>query len=273
MDDSHQRPRLTWYFERGAFRHAEERFRVAVEGRGHEFARWHDEMWTALPPLARGHRVVFMGALANADKLRQLAIWEDGTFCDTEAFRCSSWYPRASSWLLNERWHQTTVQELVTTHAVPEDIVDASGFAFVRPDSPLKPFAGRVCHIPTLSLAGLDFGFYYDDVDLPIVVAPRKVVFEEWRFVVASERVVAGSGYVADGRVGKAAPPSDVWKLAEEISSAMKAPEAVYVMDLCATSDGLRLVELNPFSGADPYDCDASSVVEAVSDLVLRPDD
>ena len=34
---------------------------------------------------------------------------------------------------------------------------------FVRPDSPLKPFSGRVLDRDSISLAALDHGFYFDD--------------------------------------------------------------------------------------------------------------
>ena len=40
---------------------------------------------------------------------------------------------------------------------------------FVRPDSPLEPFAGRVLARDKISLAALDHGFYYDDAYLPVV--------------------------------------------------------------------------------------------------------
>lgn len=269
MVTRHAESGLTWYFERAVFPHAEERFRLAVESCGHEFVMWHDGLWAELPSLAHGQRVIFIGALGNADRLRRLPIWARGTFCDTEAFHCSSWYRHASRWLLNDRWLRTNVQELVTTRSVPNGVSDSNGFAFVRPDSPLKPFAGRVCHIPTLTLQGLDFGFYYEDIELPVIVAPKKSVLNEWRFVVVGRRVIAGSGYEPGGRTGGATPPPDAWKLAREICSLMRAPEAVYVMDLCSTEEGMRLVELNPFSGADPYECDAESVVAAVSELVL----
>ena len=66
---------------------------------------------------------------------------------------------------------------------------------FVRPDSPLKPFAGRVVTLAGLSAADLDHGFYYDDLELPIVITPLRRVVAEWRFVIAAQTIVAASGY------------------------------------------------------------------------------
>ncbi len=42
--------------------------------------------------------------------------------------------------------------------------MDQLGYTvFVRPDSPLEPFSGRVLERGRISLQALDHGFYYDD--------------------------------------------------------------------------------------------------------------
>ena len=46
------------------------------------------------------------------------------------------------------------------------------------------------------------------------------------------------------------------------------APEPVFVLDLCEHAGELRLLELNPFSGADLYDCDRARIVAAVGALL-----
>jgi len=42
----------------------------------------------------------------------------------------------------------------------------------------------------------------------------------------------------------------------------------VFVLDVCRTPDGLKLLELNPFSGADLYSCDRHAVMAAVHAVV-----
>jgi hypothetical protein len=148
-----------------------------------------------------------------------------------------------------------------------------SGQVFVRPTSPLKPFSGRVVTLDGLSMQALDFGFYYDDPSLPIVVAPAQALGQEWRVVVASGRAVAIGGYRADARRAVAeAPPAQVAAVAERAAAVLEAaaatPEPVYVMDLVETERGLAVVELNPFSGADLYGCSAEAVVAAVARVV-----
>ena len=135
----------------------------------------------------------------------------------------------------------------------------------MRPDSPLKPFSGRVCQLEGISLGALDHGFYYDDPNLPVVVAPVRAIGEEWRFVVANGRVVAGSGYEASRRAQVQPGAERAAARAQEIADVLEAPEAVYVLDLADCDGELRLLELNPFSGADLYGCDPDAVVAAVS--------
>jgi hypothetical protein len=48
----------------------------------------------------------------------------------------------------------------------------------------------------------------------------------------------------------------------------LPAPQEVYVLDICESGSELRLLELNPFSGADLYACDAADVAKQVAAVV-----
>lgn len=258
---------VVWVLEKQAFPGTHAAFKAAVQELGHECLPWRDE-WLeqdVLPALPnRG--VVFRGSLSNADAIRQRGLWKPGVFCDTAKFCCTAWYPGAQTWLLNETWHATTVTEFVDSPDSVIQLLGAEGAVFVRPDGPLKEFSGRVLSKADVNLKSLDHGFYYDRLDLPIIVAPARHVGREWRFVVVSKAVVAGSEYQATQRVAiPAAPGSEAWSFARDVASRLTPPEAVYVMDVCESDDGLRLLEVNPFSGADLYACEPREVVRAVS--------
>ncbi len=77
---------------------------------------------------------------------------------------------------------------------------------------------------------------------------------------------VAGSGYAADGRTAGRPLGDDhpALEYAQSILAYLAAPEAAFVLDVAEGPDGLRLLELNPFSGADLYACDRSAVVDAI---------
>lgn len=229
---------------------------------------WRDSWWSseAFPAIDDEH-VVFHGSLGNAARIAAEGRWSPGAHCSVERLRCSAWYPAAERWRLNQRHVLTTVAALC---AEPRAVVQRLGMGldaiFVRPDSPLKPFSGRVVRLEGLTPAALDHGFYYDELELPIIVAPVTTVHEEWRFVVVGGTVVAGSGYSAEGRRStEAKPPVHARALAETIARELPAPDPVYVLDLGSTDEGLRLVELNPFSGSDLHACDLDAIVAAVA--------
>jgi hypothetical protein len=260
---------MRWLIEPGVFGpDYGARMTAAVEAAGAAVLRWDDAWWTRGLP-AIDDAVIFHGSLGNAAAIvARCPGWKPGAYCAVEAFRCSTWYPRAERWLLQRRHVILPASALV---ANPRAALDRLGVdeVFVRPDSPLKPFSGRVLPADGITLQALDHGFYYDDADLPVVVAPTQPVGPEWRFVVVDRQIVAGSAYVAAGRAARAAAvPESVRAYAAEIAAELAPPEPVYVLDVCDAADGLRLMELNPFSGADLYGCDLHAVVEAVGRLV-----
>lgn len=160
----------------------------------------------------------------------------------------------------------TTVRALAADPlAAAAPLADDAGCVFVRPDSPLKPFSGRVVPLSELTAAALDHGFYYDDLDLRIVVSRTQSLGEEWRVVVCDGGVVTGCRYEAQGRQAlDAGLPVGVRSLAATIAAELPSPERVYGLDLVQTEAGLRLLELNPFSGMDLYACDLGAIVAAM---------
>ena len=152
---------------------------------------------------------------------------------------------------------------------IAEKIGSISRF-FVRPDSPLRPFSGRVVDADTLSLAYLDYGFYYDDESIPVVAAPLRNIGSEWWFIVVRRSVIAGSGYDPFSRSPLPADlDSRASRFAAEVASDLVPPAEVYVLDVCQCEGQYRLLELNPFGGADLYASDASAIVDAISTIIL----
>jgi hypothetical protein len=255
-----------WLLEPDAFGEGPHPLVAAARRAGHGVTHWRDDWWSSgVFPALEDERVVFHGSLGNAARIARLGRWSPGAYCNEERLRCSGWAPATERWRLNERYVSTTVRELCEQPVViTRSLGDELREVFVRPDSPLKPFSGRVVQLAGLAPADLDHGFYYEDVELPIVVAPVTRVHEEWRFVVAHGTVVASGGYQARGRRATASRPTPAARaLAEEIAAELVAPDPLYVLDLGRTDAGLRLVELNPFSGSDLYGCDLDELVTA----------
>lgn len=255
----------TWVIEHEVFPDGDEALASAVVEAGGRVVAWDDDWWASGRwPRLSGSAVVFHGSLGNADRVVRELPWTPGAFCSTDSFACSAWWPSAADQLVAPRHVLTTVADLVRL-GPPADFGER---VFVRPDGALKPFSGRVLARSDLTLASLDHGFYYDDDHLPVVVTPEVMIEAEWRFVVADGGVVAGSGYVPAGRVASSAlsPTHPAWLYAAEVCRRFR-PDPIFVLDVAQTARGLRVVELNPFSGADLYSCDRSAVVRSAEGL------
>jgi len=151
--------RVAWILERDVFPSSHALLEEAVIGAGQRVVLWDDEWWSTRrwPPMT-GAPVIFRGSLANAEMVRTTLPWRPGAYCDVNAFRCSAWYPRAAEWLVHRQWRVLPADALVADGATALEPLGNPSAVFVRPDSPLKPFAGRVLPIGGLSLASLDHG-------------------------------------------------------------------------------------------------------------------
>ena len=170
--------------------------------------------------------------------------------------------------MLHTDWRLLPANELVANASDVAKSIDSSTSFFVRPDSPLKPFSGRVVDVESLTLAKLDHGFYFEDESLPVIVAPLQEIGDEWRFVIAGKSVVAGSGYDPATREPIAEnPDTEATAFATNVASTLEEPAEIYILDVCDCAGELRLLELNPFGGADLYACDPIAIVDAVSKI------
>jgi hypothetical protein len=264
---------LTWIVEPGAFPPRYAKFVDAVRADGHEVVLWHNEWESpdAMPVPGTHHPVIFHGSLGLAAKFAASPHHRPGAYCNAPLFACSAWYPTAREWLLHRDWKLLPASELCATQTEVATLLESPEALFVRPDSPLKPFAGRVLKVGAITLRALDHGFYFDDAHLPVIAAPVRKIDGEWRYLVVDRRVVAGSAYLAEGREPIADDPSGApWAFAQSVAQHLEAPEAVYIADICLSNGDYRLLELNPFSGADPYAMDPHTIAREVSRVVLR---
>lgn len=263
--------KLNWILEREVFNDNHERLADAITKAGHKMISWDDFWWENgdWPSLENEH-TIFHGSLGNANRIASELSWKPGAYCNTSAFECHAWYEKARSWLLHEKWVFSIVSEFVSepAHCLAE--IGSSEAFFVRPDSPLKPFSGRVIQRDKLSFEALDYGFYYEDQNLPIVITPVSDVEIEWRFVIAGHEVIASSAYEASDRIeSNSECPSDVVDYAKEVAMALIPPDPLYILDVCKAGGIIKLIEINPFSGADLYACDRQAIVSAVEGILM----
>ncbi|MBB3208728.1 hypothetical protein FHS27_004560 [Rhodopirellula rubra] len=260
----------TWVLESDVFRDSHSALREAVREAGHCLVDWSDAWWSdGLPPDLGSNHTFFHGSLGNAARIHDELRWSPGSFCNTASFHCSAWYASAREWLLHRNWRLMPANDFVASATAVAEAIGCTDRIFVRPDSPLKPFSGRVLDVAAVSLTALDYGFYFDDESLPVIAAPIRNVGREWRFVVVRTSVIAGSAYDARSRSAVPdQPQSEAWSFAQVVTDAIPPPADAYTLDVCECDGELRLLELNPFGGADLYACDAGNVVRAVAGLL-----
>jgi hypothetical protein len=152
--------------------------------------------------------------------------------------------------------------ETLGTMAVPDDQV------FIRPVDDGKSFAGK-CVDPD------EFESWRQGVldvkgwtNLPpstrVVVGIPRRIHAEWRIAVVDGVPVTSSLYRDGSRLrNELGAPAEVIGFAIERAREWN-PRPAFVMDVCTTPDGLRIVETNSISSAGFYSMDLDAYVAAI---------
>jgi len=152
--------------------------------------------------------------------------------------------------------------EVIGTMAVPDDQV------FIRPVDDGKSFAGK-CVDPeefeSWRKGILDIKSW---TNLPattrVVVGVPRRIHAEWRIAVVDGVPVTSSLYRDGSRLrNELGAPAEVIDFAIERAREWN-PRPAFVMDVCTTPDGLRIVETNSISSAGFYSMDLDVYVAAI---------
>lgn len=215
--------------------------------------------------------VIACGTYPFARQVQLHTRWRPGAWCDLENFRCTAYYSYFGEYLLNSSYAIMAGVEAVRQRDWLFSTFGRGGRVFARPADCQKLFVGRCIALDDFRDALAPAR--YDPTALVVVSSPKEIG-REWRFVVAGDRVVAASRYADSGRRDVARGcPGEVREHAERILSEVSwRPDPIFMMDLCESEDGLRLVELNGFSCSWIYECDPVAVVDAVVALAEGAD-
>ena len=186
---------------------------------------------------------------------------KQGFFFNEENLKTSKWAKELGSSILNYDAQFMTLKEAM---ALKE------GQFFMKPDNDLKDFCGTEVEAKDIanlydqvSAGGFCFG-----TDIPVVLCPIKNTGWEYRLFMIKDKVVAFSSYKLKSMLRQDQPvPSEVIRFAQQTAS-LWHPDDVYVMDVCETDNGLKVVEFNCFNASGFYKCDVESVIRQVSEYV-----
>jgi hypothetical protein len=110
----------------------------------------------------------------------------------------------------------------------------------------------------------------YGDIDetCQVVTALPQKIHNEWRLFVVNGKVITGSQYKDRCCIEIVAGyPDEVCEFAEYVA-AIWAPFPIFVIDVCLTDDGYKVMEIGPFNYAGVYLSDLRKLVVAINNYV-----
>jgi hypothetical protein len=144
---------------------------------------------------------------------------------------------------------------------------------FIRPDSGIKLFSGHVVESHNWDNEIMFLQSLNLSPETLMWVSPAQYFSDEVRFIICDGKVVDGSRYSTDEGntlIEDKWISQDLWWLADIVAKAPWRPADVFTVDVAKTSKGPKIVELNSFSCAGWYACDAEKIVREVSEHTLK---
>lgn len=191
--------------------------------------------------------------------------WRPGMFRIRPFVREAAWAP----FLLNGPGQAL----FLTLAEVPERLPDDDRDWFMRPEDDSKAEPGRVraaaeiralaARVARLSDGEIPLGALRNDTAL--MLTPPARIEREWRLWVAGDRTAAFSLY-REGRqvVYRREIDPDALAFARTLVAANPGYAPAYVLDICRTPDGLRMLETNCLNAAGFYAADLDALVAAL---------
>ena len=277
MDAVGDETSVRWLFERGVFEDGNpQRLAQVARTKGMATAERvfvpvgdrDDELRPDKPvPFADDEPVFVYGSMNLMRSLLRERRWPVLAWYDFPKLRCQSYYAHWGEFLLQQEHAFLPLAEVRRRKDWLFHTFGHHGRVFVRPDDNAKSFPGGVVEASGFERWWELANFYRPGPDCLAVVARPQVIHAEWRLVIGRRKVVAASQYRAAGAevISPACPP-EAASFAEAVANAGEFdPHPVYVMDVCRTADGYRLVEIGSVCCASLYACDPERVVEAVA--------
>jgi hypothetical protein len=141
---------------------------------------------------------------------------------------------------------------------------------FLRPDDDGKAFPGGIVTRSEIVgwIAQMRSAAVLEGNDADVVIAPAQVTGREWRTVVVDGEIVAYSLYKNHERRWEERSIDPAALKAVEMAVEVFRPSDVFIVDVCETPDGMKIIEYNNFNAAGLYACDVGKVIDAVNRFI-----
>jgi len=213
--------------------------------------------------------VIVQSSINFAQQIMRDRKWIPGPWLTEKNYRCSVYYAKLGKYLFNDQYVLMPRDEAMRNMTRIHGWVGRGSSIFVRPDSGLKCFTGKVFEIPVIHQ---DWSWVeeFTEPDTLVVLSTPKDIKAEWRFVACGKDIIAGSQYECGGELNVSPTyPEEAKALAAEIADIYQ-PDPMFVIDICMGMDSqYYLMEIGAFSVAGLYACDMEPIVEMASKVAV----
>jgi len=221
------------------------------------------------------HKVVpFVGTLEPPVALDTNNVMCMGSYSMRHFARLNGWTPGVFD-LFDQNFevqkkHWGELMLNFDSQVVPFAQAKFEGTAFIRPIDDSKHFAGRL-------IDGEEMAVWQEEVvalgenqsngldaNTLIQVSSNKKIFAEYRYWVVNGEIVTKSLYKQGSRVVYSPIVDERFDVFVNKAIAIWQPHDAFVIDVCDTSDGIKIVEINTINSAGFYAGDMSKLVVAL---------
>lgn len=154
---------------------------------------------------------------------------------------------------------------------IPYSEIKTSSFEndyFIKPSRDLKAFNGGILNSnETLLNYIMRTGYMKSIEDETIIISPIKKIYSEYRFFCLKDTIITGSRYKLNNTLDiNSNIPEYILSAAKDYVK-LYNPADIFVMDLCDTPYGVKIVEYNCWNCSGLYDVDISKLVHDISNF------
>ena len=177
-------------------------------------------------------------------------------------------------------WHSQVLNgegsEFATLSEIPEKLCNDERLWFFRPVNDSKEIAGSVKPArDIIALAQTVLALNEDEIphgslrhDTKLMLSQPACILKEWRLWVVDGQVVTYSLYKEGARVVyRREIDDDALAFAQRMVEINPGYAQAYVIDICRTADGLKMLETNCINAAGFYAADLTLLVAAIEAL------
>lgn len=189
-------------------------------------------------------------------------------WCDWKKMCCQTYYAYYGEYITQQKYIFIPFKELPRKK---DFLYSTFGECiFIRPDENDKCFTGAVVKENMFNTWYTLAQVYSPPPETLCVVAERKNIEKEWRFIIGDGKVITGTLYCEHGSITmEEGYDNQAAEFAEKVA-AIWQPHPIFVMDVALENGKYSVLEIGPVNGAGFYKCDIRSIIKKTAEIAIR---